>query len=103
MRRDGISCARIIDLVLENLSCGSEPGCSCGIAVSHTCVAPNGHALSVAQVFRSRVLECKSKLSKIENACDDVKLSGRLKKVLKTILRVGNQLNDGEKHSGGVL
>jgi hypothetical protein len=70
---------------------------------THTCVVPNGHAHFVAQVFRSRVLECKSKLSKIENACDDVKLSGRLKKVLKTILRVGNQLNDGEKHSGGVL
>lgn len=55
------------------------------------------------QVFRSRVVECKSKLAKIENACDDVKLSGRLKKVLKTILRVGNQLNDGEKHSGFTL
>jgi hypothetical protein len=55
------------------------------------------------QVFRGRVLECKAKLSKIENACDDVKLSGRLKKTLKTILRVGNQLNDGEKHEGFTL
>lgn len=32
----------------------------------------------------------------IETACDDVKMSARLKKVLKTILKVGNQLNDGE-------
>ena len=55
------------------------------------------------QVFRTRVSECKAKLSKIENACDDVKLSGRLKKVLKTILRVGNQLNDGDKHAGFTL
>jgi hypothetical protein len=55
------------------------------------------------QVFRGRVQECKAKLSKIENACDDVKLSGRLKKTLKTILRVGNQLNDGEKHEGFTL
>ena len=32
----------------------------------------------------------------IETACDDVRMSARLKKVLKTILKVGNQLNDGE-------
>lgn len=55
------------------------------------------------QQFKSRVLECRSKLSKIENACDDVKLSARLKKVLKTILKVGNQLNDGEEHKGFTL
>ncbi len=28
-------------------------------------------------------------------ACDDVKLSAKFKKVLKTILKVGNTLNDG--------
>ncbi|KAJ1440629.1 hypothetical protein B484DRAFT_140080 [Ochromonadaceae sp. CCMP2298] len=55
------------------------------------------------QVFRTRVGECKAKLAKIENACDDVKMSLRLKKLLKTILRVGNQLNDGEQHSGFTL
>jgi hypothetical protein len=32
--------------------------------------------------------------------CDDVKMSMKLKKVLKTILKVGNQLNDGEDHMG---
>ena len=47
--------------------------------------------------------ECKAKLSKIENACDEVKLSGRLKKVLRTILHVGNQLNGGEKLNGITL
>jgi hypothetical protein len=55
------------------------------------------------QMFKGRVLECRAKLSKIENACDDVKLSARLKKVLKTILKVGNQLNDGEEHKGFTL
>lgn len=52
------------------------------------------------QQFRSRYLECRTKITKIQNACDDVKLSARLKKVLKYILRVGNQLNDGEEHKG---
>jgi hypothetical protein len=52
------------------------------------------------QQFRSRYLECRTKITKIQNACDDVKLSGRLKKVLKYILKVGNQLNDGEEHKG---
>ena len=50
------------------------------------------------QLFKGRVHELKTKISKLENACDDVKLSLRLKKVLKTILKVGNQLNDGEQH-----
>ena len=32
----------------------------------------------------------------IERACDDVKLSVKLKRVMKTILKVGNQLNEAE-------
>ena len=36
----------------------------------------------------------------MESACDDVKMSVRLKKVLKTILKVGNQMNDGEENAG---
>jgi len=52
------------------------------------------------QQFRGRYQECRSKIIKIQNACDDVKLSIRLKKVLKTILKIGNQLNDGEVHKG---
>lgn len=55
------------------------------------------------QQFRFRVSECKSTLTKIENACDDVKMSVRLKKVLKTILKVGNQMNDGADHLGFTL
>jgi hypothetical protein len=52
------------------------------------------------QQFRPRYLECRTKITKIQNACDDVKMSARLKKVLKYILKVGNQLNDGEVHKG---
>jgi hypothetical protein len=52
------------------------------------------------QQFRSRYSECYDKIKKIEQACDDVKMSVKLKKVLKTILKVGNQLNDGEDHKG---
>ena len=55
------------------------------------------------QQFKSRVGECCTTLSSIENACDDVKMSVRLKKVLKTILKVGNQMNDGEDHLGFTL
>jgi len=52
------------------------------------------------QLFRGRYQECKSKIAAIQNACDDVKMSSRLKKVLKTILKIGNQLNDGEVNKG---
>jgi hypothetical protein len=52
------------------------------------------------QQFKQRILEVKSMVTKIEAACDDVKMSLRFKKVLKTILKVGNQLNDGADHVG---
>lgn len=52
------------------------------------------------QQFRSRIQECKDTLLKIESACDDVKSSEKLKKVLRYILRVGNKLNDGEELAG---
>lgn len=55
------------------------------------------------QQFKGRVNECRSVLTKIEKACDDVKLSSRLKKVLKTILKVGNQMNDGADNVGFTL
>lgn len=55
------------------------------------------------QQFKSRVTECSTTLTVIENACDDVKMSVRLKKVLKTILKVGNQMNDGEDNLGFTL
>lgn len=52
------------------------------------------------QQFKTRYVECRSKITKLQDACDDVRLSARLKKVLKTILKVGNQLNDGEENKG---
>ena len=55
------------------------------------------------QQFRGRITEIKTVITLIENACDDVKLSVRLKKVLKTILKVGNQMNDGAEHLGFTL
>lgn len=47
------------------------------------------------QQFPASLAACKKMVNTMEKACDDVKLSGRFKKVLKTILKVGNQLNDG--------
>jgi hypothetical protein len=52
------------------------------------------------QQFRPRKEELKSAILRLEGVCDDVKLSLKLKKVLQTILKVGNQLNDGEDHMG---
>jgi hypothetical protein len=47
------------------------------------------------QQFKARVMELKLSVSIIEGACDDVRMSSKFKKVLKTILKVGNQMNDG--------
>ena len=55
------------------------------------------------QQFKGRITESKTVITQIENACDDVKMSVRLKKVLKTILKVGNQMNDGADHLGFTL
>lgn len=52
------------------------------------------------QQFRPRLLECRTKISRVQDACDDVRLSARLKRVLKAILKVGNQLNEGEENKG---
>ena len=58
-------------------------------------------AMLYRQMFRTRVAEIKANLTKVENACDDVKMSGRLRKVLRIILQVVNQLSDEhEKHEG---
>merc|ERR1711968_186070 len=58
------------------------------------------HCMIFKQQFKHRVLEVKGMVSKIECACDDVKMSLRFKKLLKTILKVGNQLNEGADHAG---
>jgi hypothetical protein len=52
------------------------------------------------QQFKARYIECRAKITRLQDACDDVRLSSRLKRVLKTILKVGNQLNDGEQNKG---
>jgi len=44
--------------------------------------------------FKTRVFDLKETMSKLEGACDDVRTSAKFKKVLKTILKVGNALND---------
>ena len=50
--------------------------------------------------FNSRMFELTQTAQKILSACDDVRNSLRLKKVLKTILKVGNQMNDGADNLG---
>jgi diaphanous 1 len=49
------------------------------------------------QQFKSRVTDTKHIISTIESAADDIKMSLKFKKVLKTILKVGNSMNDGEQ------
>jgi Formin Homology 2 Domain len=73
------------------------------VMTGFTSAAKRIQVMIYKQQFKSRVQECGVTLSVIENACDDVKKSVRLKKVLKTILKVGNQMNDGEKHLGFTL
>ena len=60
-------------------------------------------AMIYKQQFKTRVAECITTVVAIENACDDVKMSVGFKKVLKTILKVGNQMNDGHKNVGFTL
>jgi hypothetical protein len=52
------------------------------------------------QQFPSLVHSCKAQLAQLEMACEDVKNCARLKKVLKTILKVGNQMDGGASHAG---
>lgn len=53
--------------------------------------------------FPAKIHDSKLKLSKIESACDGVKNSKELQRLLKTILKVGNQLNDDKVHHGFTL
>lgn len=57
------------------------------------------NALIVRKQFLPRWHDCRSKFKIIGDACDEIKKSVRLRKVLKTILKVANQLND-EKQAG---
>ena len=55
--------------------------------------APIIEVLLYKKRFNDRMKETACNVSKVERACDDVKLSKSLKKVMKTILKVGNQMN----------
>ena len=46
--------------------------------------------------FAQRISEWRHTRAEIESACDDVKMSAKLKRVMKTILKVGNQLNEAD-------
>jgi hypothetical protein len=50
--------------------------------------------------FKQRVLDIRADMKLTEEACDDVKMSPGLRKVLKVILKVINQLNDGQAKAG---
>jgi hypothetical protein len=52
------------------------------------------------QQFLARFFDLKQTAKKILDACEEVKSSVRLKRVLKTILKVGNQMNDGAQNMG---
>ena len=58
--------------------------------------------LQFKHAFSGRTAEILGKISIIEKACDDVK-STRLKKVLKTVLQVGNQMNGNQSNVGFTL
>ena len=52
--------------------------------------------------FQERVVAISDQLMKLDGACEDVRSSVRLKKVMKTILKVGNQMNaDSDEKSHG--
>ncbi|RYG63940.1 hypothetical protein EON64_14975 [archaeon] len=56
------------------------------------------HGLIVKKQFLPRYHDVKHKFSILESACDHIKTSIRLRKVLKTILKVVNQLNESQEH-----
>jgi hypothetical protein len=45
--------------------------------------------------FRSRITEINESISTLLKACDDVKNSTRLRKLMAVILTIGNQINTG--------
>lgn len=56
--------------------------------------------MAYKQAYKSRIYDSKTKLTIIENACNEVRTSSRLKKLLKTILKVNNVLNDDQQCVG---
>ena len=67
---------------------------------------PTAPSILDCLVFKKQYAEradaIREQLLKLEEACNDVKSSWRLKKAMKTILKVGNQMNaDGNEKSHG--
>jgi len=59
-------------------------------------------ALLFKKQFSERCSVINEKMQRLDKACNDVKVSKRLKKVMKTILKVGNQMNnDGDEDQKG--
>jgi hypothetical protein len=50
--------------------------------------------------FKDKLSEIKATVAVIVKACEQVRNSARMKKVLKCILKVGNQMNDGAENIG---
>ena len=69
--------------------------------VGFDAAAPILEVLLYKKHFQERLRETTSIVSKVERACDDVKLSKSLKKVMKTILKVGNQMNSDNDDEAG--
>ena len=56
------------------------------------------------QQFSARVAEIKMQLNTVTLACDDIKGSDKFRKVLKAILKIGNQINStGHQEAGFTL
>lgn len=67
------------------------------VMVSCTGAKARLNALIAKRQFLPRWHDLKHKYGLLEAACDEIKKSARLKKVLKTILKVANQLNDEQQ------
>lgn len=66
-----------------------------------TSAAKRIRCMQFRQLFKPRCSELKSTIKVLVDACDDLKMSLRFKKVLKTILKVGNQMNTGGQQQKG--
>lgn len=65
-------------------------------AIVNTCL----ECIIFKLTLKQSLTQINDSVTRVENACDDVKMSPKLKKVLKTILMVGNQMNDGAEQRG---
>ena len=83
------------------------PPCSCGLCVQaerfmlEMLKLPDSEerlrSLMYMRQFHSRLSELRNDVKVIERACDDVKISLELKKLLKVVLTLGNHMNEGQQ------